>query len=150
MKIAEKDKVQKAEADDLLAIRQLLRSCQLPCDDITADKLEYYFVIREQEELIATIGLEEYKSCGLLRSLAVSKKYRNRGLGKLLVDKLESYANELDIKVLYLLTTSATSFFRELDYLQIDRDETPEEIRQSEEFSTICPSSATLMRKEIQ
>ncbi len=149
MNITEKYKTQKAKVGDLLAIQQLLGSCQLPCEDITADKLEHYFVIREQEKIVAAIGLEKYNGYGLLRSLAVSNKYRNRGLGKLLVEKLESYAEERDVKELYLLTTSAASFFSELNYVRIDRGEAPAVIRQSEEFSTICPSSATLMRKEI-
>lgn len=149
MNITEKYKTQKAEVGDLLAIQQLLRSCQLPYEDITADKLEHYFVIRGQEEIVAVIGLEKYNSYGLLRSLAVSNAYRNRGLGKLLVEKLESYAEKGDVKALYLLTTSAASFFSELNYVRIDRDEAPAVIRRSEEFSNICPGSATLMRKEI-
>ncbi len=50
---------------------------------------------------------------------------------------------------LYLLTTTAKDFFNKEGYIVVNRDEVPEPIKNSSEFSSVCPSTAIVMKKEI-
>lgn len=108
---------EQARRNDLTAIQQLLNNCQLPQKDITTDLLEHFFVARKNNSIAGLIGLEKYGNYGLLRSLAVGEPYRGSGLGKQLVDHLEKYAVGIDIEELFLLTTTADSFFSRLGYV---------------------------------
>jgi amino-acid N-acetyltransferase len=60
-----------------------------------------------------------------------------------------SYAHELGVKELYLLTTTAEKFFPKLGFDSIDRDNVPTPIQATEEFSSICPSTAVCMVKKL-
>lgn len=139
----------KAEAKDLSTLRALLRDSELPNSDLTKRHLKHFFMVKSGNEVIGTVGLEIYGDCGLLRSLAVRQKNRGSGLGKKLVQKMESYASGLGMSEIYLLTTTAGRFFQYLGYEKVNRDEVPESVLQSEEFSQICPSSALSMKKAI-
>jgi len=48
---------------------------------------------------------------------------------------------------MYLLTTTAEAFFELLGFRRIERHAAPPEIQRSAEFSSLCPSSATVMAK---
>lgn len=138
-----------AESKDLPAIRDLLESCQLPSRDITKEHLQHFFMVKLETKIVGTVGLEIYADNGLLRSLAVRKNSRGKGLGKLLVEQIESHADDLEISDIYLLTTTADDFFQYLGYDQVSREEVPEPVIDSNEFSQICPSSAISMKKTI-
>lgn len=139
----------KTKPEDLLKVRRILECCGLPSQDLTKDHMQHFFIVKSDTKPIGTIGLEIYDRHGLLRSLAVRSGYRGSGLGKLLVQKIESYARYLDIDKIYLLTTTANEFFQYLDYTEISRSQVPELLLQSEEFAQICPSSAVTMIKQI-
>jgi amino-acid N-acetyltransferase len=141
--------ISKAKAEDKSAIEQLLESCQLPYSDLTDDHLEHFFVIKQRAEILGVVGLEIYDENGLLRSLAVAKENRGEGLGKILVRHLEDYASRIGIKDLCLLTTTADGFFADQGYDEIDRDEIPKNVKESEEFSTLCPTTAVAMKKSF-
>lgn len=139
----------KASPADESALKQLLETAELPNEDLTEDHLEHFFVIRNEDNVLGCVGLEIYKDTGLLRSLAVSKESRGQGLGKKLVRQIESYAREQGIKTLYLLTTTAEEYFGKHGYVVLSREEVPSPIQESEEFATLCPASAIVMRKSI-
>lgn len=141
--------LRKAVADDHKAIRDLLEECQLPIHDISADDLKHFFIIENKHEIIGTIGLEAFDEYGLLRSLAIKKEHRNKRFGERLVFKLEDYAVQQNIRGLFLLTTTADSYFSKHGYQKAGRDQAPESIQNSKEFSNICPDSAVLMKKNI-
>ena len=85
----------------------------------------------------------------LVRSIAVSDSSKGRGLGKEIISSLEKIARDKKITSLYLLTTTAAEFFHKLGYSQLKREQAPAEIKNSTEFRDVCPSSATLMHKEL-
>ena len=58
-------------------------------------------------------------------------------------------ARGLGITRLYLLTTTAQSWFRLLGFRSVLRDEVPEGIRGTEQFRTLCPSTAACMVRPI-
>ncbi len=83
----------------------------------------------------------------LLRYLVVANAHAGRGIGRQLVSAAESLAATLGCRLVYLLKTTAEAFFELLGFRRMERDTAPLEIRQSNEFSSLCPSSATVMAK---
>ena len=144
------NQIQPATAADYPAIRALLRSCQLPYEELDEQGQQAFLVLRKERDLIGTVGLEMHRPDGLLRSLAVSESYRGKGYGKALVDRLETVADDQEIKTLYLLTTTAEAFFYSLGYRSMDRESAPPSIQQTSEFAQVCPGTATCMKKELQ
>lgn len=149
MNHSEKYEITKAERKDLVPVRALLDACNLPFDDIRPDILTNFFIARQQRRIVGVIGLEPYSRYGLLRSLAVKKKFQENGLGSALVTKLEEQCRVEEVGELYLLTTTAEPFFRARGYDSADRDRAPDAIQSTREFSTICSESATLMKKVL-
>ncbi|MCW8891560.1 MAG: arsenic resistance N-acetyltransferase ArsN2 [Sedimenticola sp.] len=136
-------------AQDVAQIKQLLASVDLPTDDIDEGSSACFYFIENQSETVALIGLECFDHEALVRSLMVKPDYRAQGLGRQLVKYIEQKAHQLGITHLYLLTTTASPFFEQLGFQIIERKQTPETIRRTEEFSHICPANATLMRKRL-
>ncbi|MBI1782468.1 MAG: GNAT family N-acetyltransferase [Sphingobacteriales bacterium] len=126
---------------------QLLQQSKLPAQDIDDDKLLY--LLKEGNKVIGTAGLEIFEDYTLLRSVSVIEEEQGKGYGKLINNELESYAKESGINCLYLLTTTAKDFFDKQGYCVIKREETPEAIKQTAEFSSLCPSSAVVMKKRL-
>lgn len=141
--------VRPARPAELSALRALLRACELPYDDLTPEHLSHFFVAVNGASLQGCVGLEPEGTAALLRSLAVAPSHRNGGLGVRLVDAIERHARREGIRTLYLLTTTAAEYFRARDYTQIERDDLPGAIRQTEEAARLCPASATCMRKRL-
>jgi amino-acid N-acetyltransferase len=137
-----------ATGTDYPSAKTLLQKNNLPTDDIPTE-LPHFFVVKDNGVLIGTIGLECYGSCGLLRSMATDINYRNRGIASALVAELLRYAKRLGLMEIYLLTETAADYFERKGFKRIDRNEAPDEIRASAEFSHVCPSTAVLMKKEI-
>ena len=83
---------------------------------------------------------------GLLRSVAVVPNYRGHYIGQTLVDGLLQAAEHNGLTALYLLTTTADEYFERIGFERIARDNVPDEVKQTGQFSTICPDSAVVMR----
>lgn len=141
-------KVNKASASDYGNAIELLTSQKLPVTDIDKN-LSHFFVVKENEKLIGIIGLEIYADNGLLRSMATDPSYRNNGIATALVTQFLGYAKTLGLKDIFLLTETAIDFFLKKGFQKIKRVEAPVALKQSSEFSHLCPSSAVLMKKEI-
>jgi amino-acid N-acetyltransferase len=125
----------------------LLIRNNLPVTDITTNtKL---FTLIENNEIIGSIGIEIINSHALLRSLSVDEKHRNKGAAILLVNFLEDVGKQEGIESIYLLTTTAEHFFSNRDYKIVARKLVPESIRQTSEFKSVCPASATIMKKDL-
>ncbi|MCI0517368.1 MAG: hypothetical protein L0Y45_06000 [Woeseiaceae bacterium] len=54
------------------------------------------------------------------------------------------------VRQLWLLTTGAEHYFEKLGFLAASRALAPPEIRQTTEFTSLCPDSAVLMSKSLQ
>ena len=74
---------------------------------------------------------------------------RGQDYGAELCDSLEEYARTNDVETLYLLTTTAAPFFRRYGYDAVAREEVPSRIRNTTEFTDLCPASATCMAKGL-
>jgi N-acetylglutamate synthase-like GNAT family acetyltransferase len=53
------------------------------------------------------------------------------------------------INQLILLTETATEFFAHQGYRVIERSSAPQDVQGSDEFRSLCPSSATCMTKDL-
>lgn len=133
--------------NDFSKALELLKKNNLPTQDITdTTKL---FVMHEGNDVVAVVGLEAHDHDGLMRSLCVAASKRNTGLGAELVDFMEQYALRQNVHCLFLLTTTAADFFSKRGYEQISRDKVPDPILATTEFTSSCPSTATVMRKRL-
>lgn len=138
-----------ATVQDETGIKGLLRTCELPSDDISAWHLADFFVIQDSGQIVGSVGLEVCDKFGLLRSLALRESLRGRGLGIQLVQHIEAYAHSQQIQSLYLLTTTADRFFTGIGYQTIPRESAPVPLQETAEFQRICPASAVCMVKEL-
>ncbi len=136
-----------ARNTDLPAIKRLLAECDLPVDDIDLS-LQTFFLL-EDNTIIACAAIEFYGDAGLLRSVAVAPAKRGEGLGKIVTKKVLEHAKAKGLKTIYLLTTTAESYFTLFGFNEIHRDKAPDAIRGSREFREICPSSAVFMELAI-
>jgi amino-acid N-acetyltransferase len=137
-----------ASAQDLAAIRALLESSGLPTSDLESARPEFA-VIREGGQLIAAGALQHFGASALLRSVVVADNRRGRGLGQVIVWELERLAHASRINQLILLTQTAAEFFARQGYQVIERSAAPQDMQGSEEFRSLCPSSATCMAKNL-
>jgi amino-acid N-acetyltransferase len=124
----------------------LLQQQQLPVSDIDKDKILY--LLKDAERTIGTVGLEIFEDCALLRSVSVVKEEQGKGYGKYINEEIEKYVREAGINCLYLLTTTAKGFFEKQGYCVISREEVPVSVKQTAEFSSLCPASAVKMKKK--
>lgn len=134
--------------NDFSAAISLLQQNNLPTEDITATTP--LFTLYSEGALIGVIGLETVGEDGLLRSLCVDESKRTAGSGKHLVSFIENYAKEQGVKNLYLLTTTAAQFFTNRNYETIDRSVVPSALKATSEFASVCPASATVMKKNLK
>lgn len=140
--------IRPALAKDLDTTVRLLHEAGLPTEDVTVERLS--FVAEKGSELQGVIGMESFVAIALLRSLVVSKEARSAGIGLALVSALESTCIADGVKELWLLTIDADRFFLKLGYVVRGREEAPESIRSTEEFSSLCPGDAILMSKPLR
>jgi amino-acid N-acetyltransferase len=132
-----------------LSVLALLEAEGLPASDLTEAHLEHFFFTGSDGAPSALVGLEIYEEAALLRSLVVSAAARIQGLGSALVLHAEQYAASHQVRALYLLTTTAESYFEHRGYKRIDRAEAPSSIQSTREFASLCPSSSAFMIKRL-
>lgn len=143
--------IERAQADDLAAIEDLLAANDLPRDGLELAAATAVVAREEQgaRELVGSAAIEPYGSVGLVRSVCVAPRLRGIGLGRRLVAEAEAVAASSGIDELFLLTETAGEWFPRLGYEQVARDTAPAPLLASPEFTTACPESAQLFRKRI-
>jgi GNAT superfamily N-acetyltransferase len=106
-----------------LSVVALLEAEGLPACDLTDSHLEHFF-------FTGSDGAPQ-------------------GLGSALVLHAEEYAVAHKVRALYLLTTTAESYFEHRGYRRIDRSEAPPSIKSTREFASLCTSSSAFMMKRL-
>jgi amino-acid N-acetyltransferase len=128
---------------------QLLAAAQLPTEDLTTAHCEHFFFAGSATEPTGLVGLELFGNVALLRSLVVAPDKRGTGEGAALLRHAEDHARARGVETLYLLTTTAESFFSKHGYQRAPRDSAPSAIRATREFSGICPASSAFMMRQL-
>jgi len=139
----------KAKDTDLTLIETLLSASNLSFEDCFKH-LSQFLVYEENELIVGIGGAEVYDEVALLRSIAVHSEHRGLGLARAIFLGLKTELLKQGVQDLYLLTDSAELYFKHLGFAQIERDKVPQEIKQTEQFSSLCPSSAQVMTLRLK
>ena len=129
---------------ELESVMALLRESRLPLEGL--DQTARIVVARDDGGIVGTAALEMYPDGALLRSVAVATRAQGRGLGHELVEAALRIARDAGAPAVFLLTTTAEHYFPKFGFARIERQDVPASVRTSLEFTTACPSSATVMR----
>lgn len=134
--------------EDLTAVYALLEEAGLPVGDLDSARPDFV-VLRVDGCLVAAGALQHFGHAALLRSVVVVAPRRGQGLGQRIVQELERRARCAQVARLFLLTQTAAEFFGHLGYRITERDAAPNEMRQSDEFRSLCATSAICMVKVL-
>ncbi len=138
-----------ARPHDLRGALDLLGRAELTEQDV-AECWGHYFVVREDDgRVVGVAGLEIHGEDGLLRSVAVDHDYRGQGLAASLVEAALQRAKRVQLRSVYLLTTTARDYFAQRGFADCPREEAPAAIRESWEFRIGCPSTAAFMKRPV-
>lgn len=142
-------KLSSVESKDMSEIISMLRKHKLCYTDIGSSEIILRKVSYENN-LAGLYGLEVHDIFGLLRSLVVKDRFKGIGMGSFLVQSALKEAKEKNIDSVYLLTTSAKTFFEKFGFRQIPRENAPKQISGTAEFKDFCPDSAAFMIKKLK
>jgi amino-acid N-acetyltransferase len=142
--------IRTASREDLEAVRALVAAAALPEDGLEDQFGSGYAVAVESGRLIGAAGVERYGPYGLLRSVVAAPDRRGRGIGEALVRDRLDWAERAGLEAVFLLTTTAMEYFPKLGFAPVERATAPAEIRASPEFSSVCPTSAVVMRRILE
>jgi amino-acid N-acetyltransferase len=138
-----------ARPGDVPDILALLEQHHLPTDGLR-DHLATTLVARAEDGRIAgSAALEIYPDGALLRSVAIAPERQGHGLGRALTEAAIALARDRRVPAIYLLTTTAERYFPRFGFTRVSRIDVPPAVRTSIEFTSACPSSATVMRKTL-
>jgi amino-acid N-acetyltransferase len=138
----------RAEVEDLGAVVELLRGAALPVDDV-AYHIEAFVLARDGAEVVGTAAIEALGDAVLLRSLCVAPSHRGRGIGDALMVECDAMASVEGARYTYLLTTTAADYFALRGYEIVSREVAAAAIGDTAEFRSLCPVSATCMRRAV-
>lgn len=135
--------------EELSAIAELLAEGGLPTDDLAEQDLSLYRIEVSGNGVVAVGGLERCGNTALIRSIATSASVRGRGIASEIVEELERISANEGFEDIFLITESAQRYFATKGYSLMDRDNVPHSIRKSRQFSSLCPNTASVMRKRV-
>ena len=137
-------KYKQAHLSDLTKILELLETYELPTSDFK-DHISN-FIVAENNNMIAGVGaFETCGNLGLLRSFAVRQSHKNQGIAEQIFNLVKTKAKDSGINRFYLLTTTASQYFKRLGFTSCNRDDVPSSIKATKQFNELCPSSAVVM-----
>lgn len=123
-------------------LRDALRAADLPTDDIEDDDRAFFEAVSGDGQTIGYAGLERCAADYLLRSVVVLPEHRGHGFGRAIVEAtLRGVGGDV-----FLATTSAAPFFSIIGFSEVPRAEVPAAVLATRQLSSICPSSATIMK----
>lgn len=136
--------IRKATAADFAAIEALLSESDLPTVGIR-ESVCSLLVAEADAQIVGVVGMESCGDYGLLRSTAVAPAWRGHRVARQLVERIIGEAESRGVRALYLLTTTAETYFPSFGFQPAPREAAPGEIRATGEFAGACPVTATLM-----
>ncbi|HSJ05907.1 MAG TPA: arsenic resistance N-acetyltransferase ArsN2 [Longimicrobiales bacterium] len=142
--------IRRAGASELVEVATLLEAAELPVEGVEAClRAGLVWVAEADGRVMGSAALEIHGEDGLIRSVAVDPGMQGRGTGRALVQRALGGAADAGVRRVYLLTTSASAWFAGLGFEEVQRNEVPAGIAGSAEFSALCPSTATVMARDV-
>jgi len=132
------------------ALSRALAKAGLPVDDVEAPGRLFWRFETPDQVPVGYGGLEIHRKEALLRSILTLPPARKRGVGRAIVAALETEAFIAGCRSVWLITTSLRPFFEPLGYTPCERADVPKTIRETQQFATLCPASATVMMKRLR
>lgn len=146
---AMKLQIDKAVPADKEVVTSLLKEADLLTDDLPAG-LSNFLLAREEGSPVGVAGMELYEEVALLRSIAVSPDHQGKGIARKLVEQLLAGADKQEVQAVYLITTTADHYFDRYGFAVVNREQVPEAIQQTRQFSGLCPTSAVVMKRDLK
>jgi nucleoside-diphosphate-sugar epimerase/N-acetylglutamate synthase-like GNAT family acetyltransferase len=140
--------IRAAATGDLAAVKRLLETNKLPLVGLEAH-VATTLVAQRSARIVGSAALEIYGAAGLLRSVAVDEARRGAGLGHQLTQAALDLARARGVTRIFLLTTTAATFFPRFGFREVAREDVDAAVRGSVEFTTACPASAVAMRADL-
>jgi amino-acid N-acetyltransferase len=140
--------IELARAEDVDGVLALLEENQLATAGL-ALHIATTMVARDGGRVVGSAALETYADGMLLRSVSVTPTRQHQGLGRELMTAALQLASNLHGSAVYLLTTTADQYFPKFGFERIARTDVPASVQTSVEFTSACPSTATVMLKRI-
>ncbi|WP_227937029.1 hypothetical protein [Alkalihalobacillus deserti] len=126
--------VRKAKDQDMLPIQRLVAKAGLR-DEGIEQNIESFLVVEDQDQnLIGTVGIEQYETEGLLRSLVLDSPIWTAQLSLEFLQLTLKYAEEQDMETIYLCTKGTNALFHQLGFREIEKEEVPDPIKGSPHF----------------
>ncbi|TYS69637.1 hypothetical protein FZC76_05220 [Sutcliffiella horikoshii] len=141
-----------ATQDDLWALQVFLRRANISIVDLE-DKIEDFIILEEENEgICGTIGVEEYGSAGLLRSLVIGPSVKQFQLLQMF-EHTQQHARKKGLEQLYLITNKNNfiQFFELLNFYPQPIHTAPQTMLASDFFQEITQQEGcTLMVCELR
>ena len=141
-------RLRNAESNDLLHLKEFLENNSLTSVGIQQCLENFLIATNESGDWVGIAGYEEYGRSALLRSVAVTKEFRNSGTGRVLVEQVLANAKKRGFDIVYLMTEAAETYFERLGFESICTDQMDQAVRNSEELRD-CLASCQAMRKNL-
>jgi len=138
-----------AVPNDLEGLKNLLRTCLLPYEDVDLHRMDF-ILAKRGSATIGVVGMERFGAMGLLRSFAVDPTYRRKGVSNALMSLVLSLARERGVRRAFLMTTTIEKTCAKNGFRVIGRSELPDEIRGTAEFRGLCPKTAICMVRDLE
>jgi amino-acid N-acetyltransferase len=142
-------RIRTAVASDLSVVESLLSSSDLPVDGVR-ENFSNFIVAEDGTGIAGAIGFEQFESTALLRSAVVSPAHRGSGVGQRLVEELLARVEKTGVDRIYLLTTTAESYFLRFGFTRTTRAAVPDPLKASAEFQGACPDTAAVMTRHAR
>ena len=136
-----------ASAADFPSITALLDENELPVKGVKESLGNFLVAVNLRGDVVGVAGFEQYGDSCLLRSVAVDKRFRGQGYGRVLTGTILEKARAKGVRKAYLLTDSASAYFEGLGFQPVGRENVDEPVKTSIEFVELCSESAVVMRK---
>jgi N-acetylglutamate synthase-like GNAT family acetyltransferase len=130
-------------------LKSALLKTGLAADDVGDADVLFWRFETANDVPVGFGGLEIHGPDALLRSVVILPQLREIGMGRGIVETLETEAVARQCRAIYLLTTSQAEFFARLGYAGCVRDEVPHAIRASAQFASLGPAGAAAMVKHV-
>ncbi|MCR6497591.1 arsenic resistance N-acetyltransferase ArsN2 [Shinella sp. CPCC 101442] len=126
-------------------LRAALTDAHLPTDDIEDHDRTFFRALSSDGRVVGFSGVERCGDDFLLSSVITLPDHRGQGLGSVLVEQaLAGLDHAGDV---FLATTSAAPFFTRIGFSEVQRNSVPAAVLATRQLSSICPSSATIMKR---
>lgn len=141
--------IRKANSGDLNTLKEFLTRANIGTEGLTEETIDGFLMLEnEKGELIGSLGMEVYEKYGMLRSLVVTTGQAEKDIF-VLFDQMVQLAKEKGLKCLFLATNKkgALPFFYLMGFVNIEREELPEEFYRSEHIRQVLNVDNSLFLK---